>query len=810
MIKKLIFATIAAITILGIITLSAGAQDRPGYYERNEFLMASPGSYYEGLLGFSNPANLAVQKGTEHRFYWSTDGVDALSFNNWGYFFGTKGFGFGIQRQEIGDLYVTDYRLALGGGHPDRMFGLAYSWTSGNKGAFGRERLLTVGTMQRPCKYFSGGLIGNFSLESEWNEGIAEIGVRPLGDSKLTLFADGSIQRGMKLSDAPWSAGAALQVLPGIHLIGRYFESEAFTVGFSLNFGFGGFGGQSHFDPDQNHSQYSYHARLGNMRSSYLPYILDKEKRYAAFSMKGTVDYQKYILFDDDKIRLMDILQDIRAAYRDPRIGVIAMNLSAMKVRPEHAWEIREELRKARSVGKKVIIFFDNIAMTGYHLASVADKIVMDPEGALVLSGFVMGRTYMKGTLEKLGLGFDEWRFFKYKSAAEVLSRDKMSEADREQYQAYVDDRYESMREDVCSSREIPVVLYDNLINEEGFLTSRVALQAGMVDTLARWSDIGKIMERLFGMKYRGLSSKRLLENCLPQDNWGQNPQIVVVYGLGECAMDSGIKARWLEKVFLNLEKRKKVKAVVFRVDSPGGDGMASDLVAEALKKCSEKKPVIVSQGQVAGSGGYWISMYGDKILAGPSTVTGSIGVIGGWIYDKGIGDKIGMTADHVKRGKHADLGFGIRLPFVGLTIPARNLDEYEYAKMEKIIKEFYDTFVGKVAAGRNMSIDFVKEIAQGHFFSGIDGKELGLVDDIGGMMTAIAVARQEAGLTRDQEIELVEIPKHKGLIKFSPKIPFLPVEIENDPVYKYIKMVTDNPRQPLPMLVPGTYPDFE
>jgi protease-4 len=301
-----------------------------------------------------------------------------------------------------------------------------------------------------------------------------------------------------------------------------------------------------------------------------------------------------------------------------------------------------------------------------------------------------------------------------------------------------------------------------------------------------------------------------LLDIALPQDNWGQNPKIAVVYGLGECAMDSGIKARWLERVFLGLEKDKKVKAVVFRVDSPGGDGMASDLVAEALKKCARKKPVIVSQGQVAGSGGYWISMYGNRIFAGPNTITGSIGVIGGWIYDDGIGEKTGMTADHVERGDHADLMSGIRIPFINLNIPVRNLDEIEYARMERIIREYYRGFVEKVAAGRNMSIDFVNEIAQGHFYSGVDGKELGLVDEIGGMMTAIAVARHDAGLSIDDEIDLVEIPRNKGLFEFKSKIPMMPANIEEDPIFKYLEMFTNNPQRPLPMLIPGTYPDFE
>lgn len=805
--KKILILASALIVLTALI---AQAQENADYYSRNDFLLAPAGSFEEGLVGFANPANLAALESMENRFFWSSDGVDASSFKNWGFFFGVPHFGFSVVRQESGVSHVTDYRLSIAGGSPKRMLGIAYSWASGDRSLFGRERMLSVGALKRPCKFASLGLIGNFSLESDWNEGIAEIGIRPLGTSLLTLFADGAIQRDMRFSDAPWSAGAAVQVAPGINLVGRYFNSEAFTVGVTINFGFQGFGGQSHYDCDQKHSGYSYHIRFGGMRPSIFPEMIDKNRRYASIDMKGKVDYLKYVLFDERTLRLIDILNDIRAAVDDSRVSAIAMNLSSTRVLPEHAWEIREELKAAQQAGKKVIIFIDNADMRSYHLASVADRVVMDPEGFIELYGFAMGRTFFKGTLEKLGLGFDEWRFFKYKSAAEALSRDKMSDADREQRQDYVDDQYELVRDDVCQSRSLSPEQFDNLIDEHGFFMPGKAVEMGLVDTLARWSDKDKILKNLTGRKLRGISAKKLEPNALPQKNWGQNPKITVVYGLGVCAMDSGIKARWLERVFLKLEKDRSVKAVVFRVDSPGGDGMASDLVAEALKKCAKKKPVIVSQGQVAGSGGYWISMYGTEILAGPNTVTGSIGVIGGWIYDKGIGEKLGMTSDFVKRGKHADLGSGITIPFINQTVPARNLDSEERGEVETIIRAFYNQFVEKVAGGRNMPVDEVRKIAEGHFYSGIDGEEIGLVDEIGGLMTALAVAREKAGIRVDEEIETVEIPKRKGWYHFRPKMSPIPFELEDNDVYRYIRMATEQPGRPLPMLIPGTYPSWE
>ncbi len=806
MVRKLFFGL-----MIFFLSVSSGrSQAIPGYYSRSNFLFASPGSFQNGLVGFTNPANLRMVKMFESRFFWSTDGTDMATINDWGFFTGVRGLGFGMLRQNIGGVKINDYKISSGFGSDAMAMGLAYGWSTGDYNALGREKFLTVSTLIRPFRYLSAGIIGNFSLESKNREGIVEIGIRPLGTPRVTLFADGALQKNTRLADAPWSAGAAIQFVPGINLVGRYFDNESFTLGLIINFGMAGAGAQAHFDNNQNHAYNSFMVRSGGMQPSIFPALFEKNKHYLPMSLKGRVDYQKYVLFDKKTHRLMDILNTIRAAKNDPRIRLIALNLSSMRVLPEHAWEIREELKALRKVGKQVVVFIDNAGMTTYHLASVADYIVLDPQGSIQMPGFIMGRTYLKGTLDKLGLEFDEWRFFKYKSAAEALSRKNMSEADREQRQAYIDDWYELVRQDICQARNWTLEKFDKFVDEELFFLPNRAIEMGLADTLARWSAIDDILKNFTGRKLRKMAARDLFENALPSQQWGEKPKIAVVYGLGICAMDEGIRARWLERVFLQLANKKSVKAVVFRVDSPGGDGMASDLVAEALKKCSEKKPVIISQGQVAGSGGYWISMYGDTIVAGPNTITGSIGVIGGWLYDKGFSDKVGLSSDHVQRGAHADLGFGVRLPFIGVQVPTRNLTPEERERVEHLIKEFYNTFVEKVADGRGMSVEEVRKIAEGHFYSGTDGQQIGLVDEIGGLMTALAIAEQQAGISPDEETEILEIPKYKGL--FEVNLPSFPMQskIKNDPVLEYIRMVSEHPGQPLPLLLPGSYPTLD
>jgi protease-4 len=330
------------------------------------------------------------------------------------------------------------------------------------------------------------------------------------------------------------------------------------------------------------------------------------------------------------------------------------------------------------------------------------------------------------------------------------------------------------------------------------------------------------VIAELEGERKRFVGRDDIADNRFKEDLWGEDPRIAIVYGLGECAMDTGINARRLEKVFNGLAGSRHVKAVVFRVDSPGGDGMASDVVAEALRKCAEKKPVIVSQGDVAGSGGYWISMYGTKIYALPTSITGSIGVIGAWVWDDGLGEKLGHTSDHVKVGDHADVGYGIRILLGGPMLPQRNLTTEERDRVKNQILDFYDVFVEKVATGRDMPADDVREIAQGHVYSGTRGKEIGLVDEIGGLDAAIKAAWKMAGIPEDERVKIVEyptLPPFRIRLGGSPipmqmiaglfggdDEPAVDEEMLLNPEWSYLRAAVNSPGRPLFMVPPENY----
>lgn len=800
---------VAATVAVAMFLFVSARADVPSFYSRYSFLGAASGVYEEGLVGFANPANLVLLHRAEFRFHWQSKPERLTGRRNWGLYSALPGLGFSAQRQRFGPGYSTDYRMGFGFGTRASALGVSYGWTRASGAHQPAEHQIAIGLIERPNRYISLGVTAHLGTQTGDYEYVGEIGIRPIG-RRLTLFADAAWHKDVKLDDVPWSAGAIVGIAPGIDVTSRYFESRAFTVGVRINVGRGGVVTQSHFGSGGDFAYQSHGYRTGGLKAGLLTGGLVRDRYYLPLDPAGRVRYLKYRFLDPGSTRFYDILKDIESAVSDPRVMTIAINLSHARMAPEHAWEIREALLHARRAGKLVVVFIENAGMTAYHLASVGNHVVLDPMGMVLLEGYQLNKTYLQGTMAKLGLTFDAWRFYKYKSAAESLVRKDMSKEDREQNQAFVDDLYEQTRQDVCASRSVSTEQFDAWIDDRTVFLADSALALGLVDTLGRWSDVRRIVEALSGRSLRPLGSDQLLATALQPEEWGAPPRIALVYAIGPCAMESGIRARWLERVFLGLANDKSVSAVVFRVDSPGGEVVASDLVSAALRKCSDKKPVIVSQGQVAASGGYWISMNADAILAGPTTVTGSIGVIGGWLYDSGMSDHLGMTSDHVKRGAHADVNSGVTLPLLGIRIPSRNLTSDERELAERAIRTHYATFIRKVALGRGMTEEEVSTLAQGRIWSGSRAVRNGLIDEVGGLMGAFALARSMAGLSSDEEIDVVEYPKSRGFIKWPWRTGIGLKAPVDDEWTAYLKMLGEAKGRALPLLAPGSYPVAE
>jgi protease IV len=774
----------------------------PAFHQHHDFLMTSSGAMKFGLYGYDNPALLTYLHQPDLYFTWTDQNGSFGDFNKWGLFAAIPNAGFGLIQQETPFGSVTDYRLSSAFGNRTMSAGFGFGWSGGDTELFNRERLLSIGLLLRPNRFISIGVVGYQTLRRKNQQIYTDFAVRPFGNEFITLFADFSMRNDQSLREGNWSAGAAIELLPGIRLTGRAFEGDMYTAGVSVDLGRAGVNMQRQFNSAGNGTYNTYGIRFGAYDRNIIDRYAQKNNTYLSLNLRGGLRYQQFRLFDSSNT-LKDILQSIDEARRDPSVAGIAINMSDFRASHAMKWEVRERLIEFRAAGKKVIIYFDRGGITDYHFASVADRLVMDPQGMIMLEGFIMGNTYLKGLLSKAGIAVDEWRFFEYKSAFEPIAREEMSQADREQRQRLIDHSYELVRSDVTGSRDISDNEFDKLVDEIGIILPSHALEYGLVDTLGRWDEIREIIADMEDGRKRLVSRDNLSVRQQPIDNrWSEPPRIAVIYALGVCAMDEGITARKLVNDVHRARRDNRVKAIVFRVDSPGGDALASDLVSQALKKAMKDKPVIVTQGAVAASGGYWLSMNSDMILAAPNTITGSIGVIGGWLYDDGFKDKLGLTTDFVKRGAFADLGFGATLPLLNLQLPDRNLSPAEYEIMQSLLMSLYEDFVQMVADGRNMEYDEIEPISQGRVWSGYDGLDIGLVDEIGGLADAIRLAREKAGLSHDAEVEIVEYPE-PGLFDASIFVPRLfGVEIkEKDPFIEYIIFRLRHNGQPLPML---------
>ena len=741
------------------------------YGSRSQLLPRSPASQVAGLNGFVNPASLTHLEEAETVFSW-TGGEG--SGKDWGLFTAVPHLGFGMLRQEIGDDHLNEYRLALAGGDRSVSSGLAFGWASGGTTEIRPQRLFALGTIVRPSPYLSLGLTMTSTYSLSAREGLVDAAFRPLGSDRLTMYADLATANDRAGGASFWSMGASLSAMAGVRISAQLLDDRTAGVGLDIDLGRLGLLTRTRHTRVRGASDRtrSLHAvRIGTLRPNALGILDRKPPRYLKLDLFGPVKHRRSSLFDRSRT-LLDLQRTLARATADAAIGGVLINMSGMRVDWESSWELRESLRRFREAGKTVVIYLDVVGLRQYHFASVADRIVMDPAGYLALEGFVAGRTYLRGALDKLGIGSEEWRFFEYKSAFETLTRKDMSEADRRQSQQLIDDFYEFARTEITGSRGIAPEEFDRLVDDVTFFLPQAALESGLIDSLGRWESEDQLVAMLPG-------DGTLLEADAYRepvaDRWGEPPRIAVIYALGFVAMDEGMKARQLVEDIRAVTDDEGVKAVVLRVVSPGGEMMAADILADALRRCRDRKPLVVSQGYVAGSGGYSLSMHGDPILAAPNTVTGSIGVIGFWIYDTGLKSTLGLSTDRVQVGRHADLGFGMSLPLIGLQLPDRNLSESEKARMEKTIRTLYGDFVTDVATARNRNVEEIESVAQGRVWSGTHALSLGLVDQLGGLDDAVKIAAAKADIPPASPYRIVELPR-QGLFDpslLTPKIAF-------------------------------------
>lgn len=724
---------------------------------RNEFLLTSPGAMKYGLYGTANPALLGYLERPDLLFQFSDQG----GFTNpqrYGGFVGFPGLGFSALYDETGPADFSAFSIGTGFGDAAGTLGFSYNWYGGDAELLGLQNHISIGSITRPSRYFSIGTVSSFATQENDFEVSAELAIRPFGTPVLAVFGDYAVQKDVAIENGTWSSGLAVEPLEGVRLTGRYIHDAGITAGLQFSFGRAGVQSQTHLDTGGGHRFNSYGVRFGQ----YDRNIFDNNPtpdKYLNLALGGPLAYQTRRFFDNRRT-LENVLSTIREASDDPSIAGIAVNTTGMAISPAMIWEVRRELELFKEKGKKVLVYIERGGMSTLHLSSVADYVVMDPQGGLNITGYGTTTTYLKDLLDYYGIGVDEFREMKYKSALEPLARSEGSEADREQREDLVDGYYELTRRDVTAGTSLDDVSFDTLINNGLSLLPEDLIEAGIVDSLARPTDLNDILEELEDKSITRTGRNGLLANKLPNDDyWGEKPRIAILYAIGGTQTEGGIRARKLASSIRAARNDDSIKAIVLRVDSPGGDPLASDLVAEEMRKTLDEKPVIISMGSVAASGGYWISMYSDAIVVAPNTVTGSIGVISGWFYDDGLSDRLLLNYRTIARGESADLMGGPTLPLIGLTLPGRNLTEEEREGLISRMNTLYDDFISKVAEGRDMSEDEVREVAKGRVWTGEQALENGLADESGNLMFALDMALNRAGMQPDDDFELVQGP---------------------------------------------------
>ena len=461
---------------------------------------------------------------------------------------------------------------------------------------------------------------------------------------------------------------------------------------------------------------------------------------------------------DKDNTGMNDILRNIEQAKTDPNIKGIYMELSSIPTSTATLQEIRDKLIEFKESGKFLVTYGESYSQSAYYMASIADKIYLNPEGALDLHGMASQITFYKHLLDKLDIEMQIVRGpnNRFKSAVEPYFLDKMSEANREQMDKLLGTVWGQILLGISESRNISVeqlnYIADNL---DTYFDADKALEYGLVDNLY-YKD--QVLEEL-----KGLTGSNKDINAIGNANYAKsfkdkNPsknEVAVIYASGQIYDGKGDEERAiysenLSKTIRKAREDENVKAVVLRVNSPGGSAVASAIIGRELDLTKQVKPVIVSMGNYAASGGYWISAKADYIFADPTTLTGSIGVFGTVPNMQGfLNDKIGLTFDVAKTNENADFG----------TI-SQPLTEFQYNKLQQMVVKTYNDFTGRVAEGRGLTQTYVDSIGQGRVWAGADAIGLGLVDQLGDMEDAIAYAVQKAELGSDYKV--TEWPKQK------------------------------------------------
>jgi protease-4 len=465
-------------------------------------------------------------------------------------------------------------------------------------------------------------------------------------------------------------------------------------------------------------------------------------------------------IFTGEFPSMAGLLHCIRKAKIDRNIRGLVLRPMGSGLGWAKIEEIKQALRDFKSSGKPVYIYLEMGGNREYYLSTEADMIFGSPTGMLLINGLLGSRYYIKGSLTKLGVEADFVTHGKYKSAPDIFTQEKMSIAEREEVNSILDDFFSRYVSDISSNRELDKDEVTTLINQ-GVYTLEKAFEKNLIDTLMYFNEFKEYLKEGDDNRIRFVTYSRYKKVPLEKLGVKAKQSIALIYcigdiisGIGDETQNGFITSQGMANVIQSAAKNKKLKAIVLRIDSPGGSGIASDIIWREIEEARKIKPVIISMSDIAASGGYYIAMTGDSIIAQASSIVGSIGVYAGKFSMNNLYRKIGIKKEEIPRGKNANLFSETQI-----------FSEKQRQLLQDGVDEFYRRFVENVAQGRNMTYEEIDKIAQGRVWTGSQSLANGLIDKIGGLHDAIQIAKKMIGVAPDDYVRVQTYPRYRSFL---------------------------------------------
>ena len=460
------------------------------------------------------------------------------------------------------------------------------------------------------------------------------------------------------------------------------------------------------------------------------------------------------------RVKVMsDFLEAIDRAARDSRINGLVLRVGGGGMNMAKLQELRGKIRGFNQSGKFSAVFLESATNRSYYLASACGSVTLVPQSILGIRGMMAESTFLRGTLDKLGVEADLYHAGDYKSASNLLTEKGYTKEHRESVDALLRDWYGEFLQGIAEGRELEVSRVASLVEQAPY-TSREALEAGLVDEVAYRDQFDEKIKEL----NQGSENRASVGRYLARTDAEGDSKIAVLYASGtimtgesseDPVLGTVLGSSTLSEQLKWVREDESFKAAILRVDSPGGSAVASEIIRREVELTQKEMPVIVSMSDVAASGGYWIAMGADRIVAQPGTVTGSIGVITGKLNLKGLYDKLGMSKDYVALTENATIEWAFQ-----------NYTRRQRVVVRRIMQEYYDAFKAGVSKGRKLSLEEVEKIAQGRVWTGERAARLGLVDELGGMDVALRWAKQLADIPEAERVRLVHVTTRKTMIE--------------------------------------------